>query len=233
MKFFDDKSKKVKWYNRNYLYAGTILYVILNIVLFASLGSNFVSFIGGQHVGNGVFDVSNLLRSYLSSFAHLNWQHVLLNMLSFLSCGLYIERKIGTLNFLLLILGFSFFAGNITTAARNSVNHCGASGVIYMCYAYIIIDYIISLFREKGYNKTNIILGAIIIVLIYVSMCYCDLNGFGFKWYPYSFIFNAAHYSSFFAGIIISLMIQIPQLKYRKNIHLPKEERKSKPEQPK
>ena len=35
--------------------------------------------------------------------------------------------------------------------------------------------------------------------------------GLIFKFYPYDLIYNAAHYSSFFAGIIITLMIKLGQ----------------------
>lgn len=213
MKFFDDKSKNINWRNRNYFYIGTIIVIVLNILLFVFLGNNFAKDIGGHYVWNGVFDISNMLRSFVDVFVHGNWQHVLLNMLCFSFCGIYMERKLGTINFILLILGFSFLAGNITTAARNTVNHYGASGLIYFCYAYIILDYIFGFIQKKQNNKTNIILGAIIMLCIYVAMSFND-GGLGliFKFYPYDLIYNAAHYSSFFAGIIITLMIKASQL---------------------
>lgn len=210
MKFFDDKSKDLKWYNKNYFYAGTISFIVINILLFACLGNNYAKDIGGQYVWNGVFDISNMLRSFVDVFVHLDWQHVLLNMLTFAFCGIYLERKFGTINFILLILGFSFLAGNITTAARNTVNHRGASGLIYFCYAYIILDYIFC-FIQKKQNKTNIILGAIILLCIYVAMSFKIGDTINFMFYPHDLIYNAAHYSSFFAGLIVALMIKLGQ----------------------
>lgn len=210
MKFFDDKNKNLKWYNRNYFYIGTIIVIVLNILLFAILGNNYAKDIGGHHVWNGVFDISNMLRSFVDVFVHGDWQHVLLNMLCFAFCGIYIERKLGTINFILLILGFSFLAGNITTAARNSVNHYGASGLNYFCYAYITLDYIFCFIQKKQY-KTNIILGAIILFCIYVAISFNIDNTIRFMFYPYNLIYNAAHYSSFFAGIIVTLMIKFGQ----------------------
>ena len=211
MKFIDDKNKNLNFWNRNYFYAGTLIFIVVNILLFAFLGYNFANNIGGGHVWNGVFDVSNIFRSFVNVFVHGNWKHVLLNMLCFLFCGLYIERKVGTFNFLLLILGFSFLAGNITSAARNTVSHYGASGLVYFCYAYIIIDFIFSLFQKDEKNKTNLILGIIILVVIYVAMSFGSSPTLTFKFYPYDLIYNAAHYSSFFAGIVVSLMIKVPQ----------------------
>lgn len=209
MKFIDVKNKQTTWWNRNYFYAGTILVIILNILLFACLGEGYANDIGGGYVWNGVFDISNIVRSFVNVFVHASWQQVLLNMLCFAFCGIYIERKLGTFNFLLLVLGFAFLAGNITTAARNTVNHYGASGLVYMCYAYIILDYVVMFFDKSQKNKTNIILGAIILVCIYLAMSF-DENGMSivFRAYPCGLFYNAAHYSSFLAGIVVSLMIK-------------------------
>lgn len=44
MKFFDDKSKNLKWYNRNYFYIGTIIVIVLNILLFAILGNDYARY---------------------------------------------------------------------------------------------------------------------------------------------------------------------------------------------
>lgn len=219
MKFFDDKNKKLKWYNRNYLYFGTILVIAVNILLFVFLGNNFAKDIGGEHIWNGVFDCSNIIRSFVDVFVHGDWQHVLLNMLCFSFCGIYMERKIGTINFILLILGFSFLAGNVTTAARNTVNHYGASGLVYMCYAFVFVDYIFSFANKKQNSKTNIILGAIILFAIYIAMSFdTGAQALEFKFYPHNLIYNAAHYSSFFAGIIVSLMIKIAGRVQKNNV---------------
>lgn len=218
MKFFDDKNKKLTYWNRNYFYTGTILIIAVNILLFVFFGGNFADKIGGEYVWNGVFDISNILRSFLNVFIHGSWRHVLLNMLCFAVCGFYMERKIGTFNFILLILGFSFLAGTVTTAARNTVQHHGASGLVYMCYAYIIIDYIFC-FIYKKQNKTNIIIGAIILVVIYIAMSFGAIGEtLVFKFYPYDLIYNAAHYSSFFAGIIVSLMLKVAQFNKHKDV---------------
>ena len=63
MKFFDDKSKNVKWWNRNYFYAGTIVVVLVNILLFAFLGNDFESCIAPDnsgHWGNGFYFIPTL-----------------------------------------------------------------------------------------------------------------------------------------------------------------------------
>ena len=54
----------------------------------------------------------------------------------------------------------------------------------------------------------SVILGALILVAIYIAMSYD--NG-AFKFYPCDLIDNAAHYSSFFAGIIVTLLMKVGQ----------------------
>ena len=217
MNFFDDKSKKTNWYNRNYLFLGTVIVVCVNILLFALLGNDFSSGIGGEHIWYDQLDFSNLWRVFLNGFEHSNWQHVLLNMLCFFVCGLYIERKTGTINFLLLTAGMAFISGAFAAAGSCSIGFHGASGIVYMCYAFVIVDYLFS-FNKRKRSKTNIIMGAIIIALIYLAMCFSGgTSGFSFELYPYDLMNNLAHYSGFFASLIVSLMIQIAQLTIIKN----------------
>ncbi|MBQ8792730.1 MAG: hypothetical protein IJZ62_03870, partial [Clostridia bacterium] len=78
MKFIDDKCKKVKWWNRNYFYLGTIAVIAVNILLFAFLGGDFEDVFEptpGNHWGEGFYFVPTL-RTFLSAFSHGSWTHV-------------------------------------------------------------------------------------------------------------------------------------------------------------
>ena len=35
MKYIDDETKKIRWWNRNYFFAGTVFVVLLNIIIHA------------------------------------------------------------------------------------------------------------------------------------------------------------------------------------------------------
>ena len=60
-------------------------------------------------------------------------------------------------------------------------------------------------------------MGAIILALIYLAMCYNGgTDSFGFEWYPYDLMYNAGHYSSFVAGIIVTVMLNLAKLKARR-----------------
>ncbi len=211
MKFFDDKCKNVKWWNRNYFYAGTIFIVLLNILLFACGGSDWENVVDPTtgHHWHEVFYFTPTIRVFLSAFSHANWQHVLLNMLCFVIVSIYFERKIGSLGMLGFVI-FSAYLSGIAVGTNNlAVNYHGFSGVNYLLYAYVIIDYIFS-FRKERRNKTNTIMGSVIIVLIYLFMCFDGgTTGFSFKWYPADLMYNLGHYSSFVAGVVVGLFANI------------------------
>ena len=111
MKFFDDKSKQeLHWYNRNYFYIGIIFIVILNISLFGIFGKGWSKDIFDFSANYKNFKVLNFFNGLLGSIDHTSWQHVLTNMLCFSIVGFYLERKYGTVNFLLLVVYLSFFS---------------------------------------------------------------------------------------------------------------------------
>jgi membrane associated rhomboid family serine protease len=124
-----------------------------------------------------------------------------------LVAGTYVERKIGTVNILVLVASFAFFCG-CAVAANHSGTSVGFSGVNYAFYAYIIIDYVF-MFIDKKQTKANTIYGAIVLALIYLATCFCGgTSSFSFKIYPYDLLNNMGHYTSFLTGAILTLLLQ-------------------------
>jgi len=215
MKFVDDKSKNLHWWNRNYLFLGTILIVAINILIFAFVNKNPWDIVGiknNESYWSDIFYFKTTFSLFLSSFFHSNWQHVLLNMLCFFVAGIYLERKQGTFGIILYVL-FSAYISAIAIGANSlSIYSVGFSGVNYFIYAIIIIDFLFS-FQKHRRNKANIILGSFVVALIYLAMCF---NGgtteFSFSVLPYDLMHNMAHYTSFLAGIIIGLFTETIKL---------------------
>ena len=88
----------------------------------------------------------------------------------------------------------------------------GFSSANYALYAIFFIDYLFS-FRQTKRNKTNIILGAILIPIIYLAMCYNGgVHAFGFDWWPSDLITNSWHWAGFGTGILTGLLLQITAL---------------------
>lgn len=220
--FFDDESKgNVTWWNRNYFYAGTILVVLINILIFAFVKEKPWDIVGvnnyGAHWGD-VFYFDTTICGFLSCFFHSNWQHVLLNMLCFFIAGLYLERKKGTLGLILFVIFTAYITAVAIQGNDLSVYSVGFSGANYFIYATIITDYIFS-FQKHKKNKINIVLGGIELALIYLAMCFKGgTTSVSFAVYPYDLMHNMAHYTSFLAGIIVSLFVEITRFLTRKSI---------------
>ena len=218
MKFFDDKSKQTTNWNRNYFYLGTLLFVILNILLFGILGSGWSEKVFDYSANYDNFKLLNFFNGLLGSIDHVNWQHVLLNMLCFVIVGIYLERKYGTLIFLFLIFYISFFsrmANMLILQHHNRFSH-GFSAGNYALYAILLIDYLFS-FSKQRRNKTNIILGSIVIFAIYLCMCFNGgTSGLGFEFWPYDLITNSWHWSGFLTGVLTGLFIEIMRFNFTK-----------------
>ena len=218
MKFFDDKSKNVNCYNRNFFYLGTIILITLNIFIFALWGNDWGSKLLDNSTVNwdDPLNFNNLFASILNCIEHSNWSHVLLNMACFSVCGIYLERKTGTFNFLLFVMAVTILVAGMISGAYLATHWHGWSGVLYAFYAIVYVDYFFSFSKPKR-NKTNTILGAIICVAIYIFMSASRFeNSIKFYSYPRDLIDNIGHYSAFLVGIIIGLIVNISQLKILK-----------------
>lgn len=219
--FINDNHKNKNWFVQNYLFAGTFFIIFVNLLLY-TVGGSFGSFRSVVEIDNlqhwtSVLYFNHIARSFLNSFAHLNLQHALLNMLCFSVCGLYLERKKGSIKFVLLILALAFFTSTAISANYNSVNWTGFSGVNYGLYFYILTDYLFS-FQKSKRKWHNIIIGAVALALIYIFTCFSGgVSSFSFKIYPYDLITNLGHYSAALTGLIVGLMIKITHLKTDKN----------------
>ena len=217
MKFIDDKCKNLTKWNKNYFYLGTILFIVLNIALFGLLGSGWSVKIFDTSANYDNFKILNFLNGFLGSIDHVSWQHVLLNMACFAIVGIYLERKYGTINFLLLVFYISFFS---RMANMLILQHCskfshGFSAGNYALYAIMFIDYIFS-FSKSRRNITNIILGALVILAIYLCMCFSGgTTGFNFEYWPYDFITNSWHWSGFLTGVLTGMFIEIMRFNCR------------------
>lgn len=124
-----DRSKSTSLLNRNYFFITTVSIVLLNIIIYASCGSAT-----GHYAERPLwnkFSVVNLFQALVNSYTHANWQHTLLNMLCFFVAGLYLERKTGSLKFLMFLFIMSLFTAFATTANDVSLGWHGFSAVNY------------------------------------------------------------------------------------------------------
>lgn len=210
MKVIDNQTKKLTAFNRNYFFIVTVLVTATCITLHACLGSSWSIRIRPYELDQLGFEVlkgSTLLYTFLNSFAHANWQHCLLNMLCFFICGCWLERKEGSLKFLILLLLIIFITSRAITAVWGEV-WVGYSGVNYGLYAYTIVDFLFSLRKSKR-DKFNLIGGYVMMALIYFAMCFNGgTSSVSFEWYPFDLIYNGGHHVSFIVILPVALLIQ-------------------------
>lgn len=200
----NDKSKKITRLSRNYFFVVTATIVLLNIILYAVYGS----YLGNYEIIPvwGKFTVNNLFQALVNSYEHSNWQHCLLNMLCFFIAGIYLERKQGSLRFLIFMFIMSIFTAFAISTNDISLGWHGFSGVNYGLYGYIIIDYFFVLLQKQKRYLFNIIAGMAMIGLIYFAMCFSGgTKNVTFACYPYDLIHNSGHSSGFIVGLIFGL----------------------------
>lgn len=201
--YFNVKNKMLTWKNTNYFFAATFFVLFLNCLVFA-IGNLTHSFSGQPSWGT--FSVANLFQALLNSYSHSNDQHFLLNMLCFCVVGLYLERKQGSLKFLLLIFVMSVFTAFATSTNFISLNWLGFSGVNYGLYGYIIVEYIFTLCQKDSRHSFNTIHGGIVLALIYFAMCFNGgISHIGFALYPYDLLNNLGHASGFVVGLLFGI----------------------------
>lgn len=210
----NDKNKQLTALDRNYFFVVTVFIVVANIVIQAT--SAWTTQIPTVSDGIPFQSLGKLLQAFINCYTHINWQHTLLNMLCFFIAGLYLERKTGSLRFLLLIFILSFFTA-FATCVNWGIRWRGFSGVNYGLYGYIIVEFLFTLCRKQERYLFNILSGVAILALIYFAMCF---NGgteqVSFVWYPYDLLFNWGHASGFAVGLVFGIYERLCALVSRK-----------------
>ena len=213
MKFIDDKNKKLSKWNRNYFFVGTILFIVLNIVLFAVYGLSLHTKLSNSIPNNdhySFFDqLYRLILQFCGNFTHSTWEHVLQNMLGFSFCLFYIERKYGTLKFLGILFTLTLFVSFMSI--YDSSTALGSSYVWFACFGFVLIDFLFS-FRRKYRNTTNIIVGVIVILLEFIRCGFYDDYTRGarvIKWGFYPAQLTGGHAAGFLVGICVCVLIHL------------------------
>ena len=214
MKFVDTENKKVNSYNRNYFWMVSFIYIVLNIVLFAIFGNTNILW-QFEEVKWKVFNgFKDLFISIGNLYTHNDWGHVLRNMFAFAISGFYIERKIGSINFALILLLLSITSSPLVSMYVG-LTWAGSSVIYFALWGYVIVDYLFNLSKNTR-SKANLIIGGIAIVALYIGSCLTlnivDTNIIN----PIHLIYNAGHYFGFIIGIIVSLIINLTILQTKR-----------------
>lgn len=214
MKFIDIENKKVSKWNRNYFWIVSITYIVLNISLYAVFKNNNILWKYEDVKWNVFNGFKDLFISIGNLYTHNDWAHVLRNMLAFSFSAFYIERKIGSLNFLGLILLMSIISSPLVSMYVG-LRWAGSSVIYFGVWGYVIIDYLFSL-NKNDRSKTNLIIGAIVILCKYIGSCLTENIVDTNIIVPIHLIYNAGHYFGFIVGILIALVVGITKVYVKK-----------------
>ena len=221
--FFNDKTKEVRWWNRNYFFLTTLLVIGGIIAIYAFVGTKI--YVGSPETYSWYEQInfSNYFQNFLNSFFHLSWGHVIGNSICFFLCGLYLERKVGSFPFLFLTILFAAVSSAFVGANNLSTNWVGLSCTIYALQGYIITDYFFS-FAKSRRSKFNVIWGTIFLVFNVFSMCVITKGGTLFKVWEWevgitlfqNLLYNGGHYTGLLSGLIIGLLLGFHAIYQRK-----------------
>ena len=129
-------------------------------------------------------------------FLHGNLFHLIANMYSLFYVGIQIEKKTGSINFLVIYFLTGILAGITSLNFNLFVVSVGASGAIFGIYGFLIIETI----KNNPKNKASILISFIIYLLV-VTFIGARLN-----------FDNAAHIGGAVAGVTIGLLKDQPKL---------------------
>ncbi len=216
MKFVDENNKKLKWYNRNYLWVVTILYVALNILIFYLLKGENLFFTWFSSEWRFLNSVRLWILNIGNCYSHFDWEHVLQNMLALSVCAFYLERKMGSVNFAMLLLSLTIIVSPIVGFGFEATSWKGNSGIWFALVGYMLIDYLFSL-RKSERNMTNLIVGAVCLFLEWFRIGFYDKHGGGIGWVfaPYQLVMNSGHYTAFIVGVVFALVICVVKAQFK------------------
>ncbi len=128
-------------------------------------------------------------RIITSLFLHGGFLHILVNMLTLLSLGTFLEKRIGSVNFLLVYL-LTGITGNLLSLYWNMfMISVGASGAIFGLFGFEIIISIAEAGRNTSQIIRTILTGVVYVILILIIGTLLPFD-------------NAAHVGGLLTGII-------------------------------
>ncbi len=204
--FFNPKQKEIKWYNRNFYYLATILFI----------GAMCLTYFMFQNQIGELVEKSKYFNLFFMAFRHGSLGHLIANCFSFFVVSLFLERHFGSIKYLLLTIVAIPLSSIAVFLFSNSFMWRGESGVNFFMYA-LFVTVVIFNFKPYLAQKWQPIFTIIIIALICVLLCW---NGDSsalttnpaafFKFGRFSsLVGNTAHWASAIMGAGVGLFANI------------------------
>lgn len=192
---------------------GTIGLIVLNILIFI-----WTSQKGDVYSGSFLFDMGaqnwyaifygqEYYRIITSMFLHFGWSHLFNNMIVLGIAGMQLEKKIGTLRFLVLYF-IAGIAGNLVSSIGYAIQNmnaisAGASGAIYGVLGAVLIQSCFDKEERRQFSPIRIIF--LLILSFYFSVSEGTVDYF-------------AHAGGFLMGILVGAVFSIQKSKSKNRI---------------
>ncbi len=151
----------------------TIFFIVINVIVFAACATkNNFSRTGGANY-EYVVEMGEYGRLFSSMFLHLNFEHLLMNMICLWLFGHDVEKYIGSLNMVIVYFLSGIGSGVLSVFGFHMIDpehiyfSIGASGAIYgiiAAYVYISNFYI----ARDSISRSHAVFNTAITVVIYV-----------------------------------------------------------------
>ena len=171
MKFVDDYNKELKWYNRNWLFLGTLLMVAIILVAEFVFKDDITKFASKN------FFVTYSLIPVMTG----NAQKAVVSAVFMLLAGLYLERYWGTLKYIfvsvLVCPIVAYLAVSLLTvyALQNPNKELTFNGLETSMWAYAMFGFVIivTLFHLRKYlfDKKHSVFNWLLLAVIILTMC--------------------------------------------------------------
>lgn len=160
----------------------TYLLIAINILVFITeikmggpSNTNVIINMGAKV--NELIIAGEYWRLFTPMFLHLNYIHILANMISLRNTGPFVESVVGKINFLLIFI-FSGIAGNLMSFIYSPNISAGASTSIFGIFGSIVVCGIFYRHNPQIKYAGKVMFRTIIVNLIYnLYMPYVDIYG--------------------------------------------------------
>ena len=185
----NDKRKKLTWRNSNFSYITTIVFMLIMIATFLWCRPSIDAILENNISWNII----------LLPFRHIDWLHLFGNLECFLCVSLFLERRYGSLKYLLILL-ITILISPFACFALLGLNWQGESLVNFFLFGIFFVEILFN-FKECFLTKYQNIFTIITVLLIFVLMSFTVNIQFS----PFTTLLTVNHGSAFIEGLLVGI----------------------------
>lgn len=189
----NDKNKELNWRNSNFCYVTTILFMFILIATFLWCESAITK----------ILDQNLHWNIFLLPFRHSDWLHLFGNLECFFFVSLFLERRYGSLKYLLIVLITIPLSPLVWFAVTGCAGR-GESLVNFFLFGIFFVE-IFAHFHECFLTKYQNIFTIVTILLVLVLMSFTKQIQFSLL----TTLLTFNHGSAFIEGLLVGIFSKL------------------------